>query len=323
MPAHVLRPYPVEILAIGRRQHGRITRGQLRRAGIPDSTITDWVASGRLVVEYLGVYRLPGAPATWAGEAMASLLYVEQRAVGPVVLATAAAGYAHGLLGCATPPRPVPILTPHRSRARVEGIHLGWDAGIATAVGVVDGLPVTAVPRTLVDLAARPPRPIGDILTDAWSRHLVGDLDAVAAALVTTHRPAGRWADRRIRARLDQLAVALEGLQALDGRPRSRTEVAAANLVVSAGLPAPALNAPITCCGQTWLLDLSWSDPPVDLEVDGPHHTWPSQRQRDEDRDHHLRDHLGMAVVRIPVEMVDDRPREVLARLAAAWPQPH
>src|SRR5205807_1777024 len=111
-----------------------------------------------------GVYRLPGAPVTWKQKVMAAVL-----AAGPGAVAshkTAAALW--GLAGF--PPREVEVTLPHgkyrpgchqsRSLERVD-------------VTTIDGIPVTRVARTLVDLAgAVSDARLEDAIDDALCRRL-------------------------------------------------------------------------------------------------------------------------------------------------------
>jgi hypothetical protein len=55
----------------------------------------------------------------------------------------------------------------------------------------------------------------------------------------------------------------------------------------------------------------------LDIEVDGPHHRFLRQREKDERRDRLLR-RAGWGVERFPVELVDERPKAFVAQVRAA-----
>lgn len=63
------------------------------------------------------------------------------------------------------------------------------------------------------------------------------------------------------------------------------------------------LNVPTPSGARPYLLDLAIVDARVDIEVDGPHHAVPLQREKDAYRDAWLRRH-GWRVIRIPADTV-------------------
>jgi len=81
--------------ALARRQHGLLTTAQLSDAGIDPRTLARLVRPGLIAPMRRGVYRLPGAPATWAQAALAAVL-----AAGPDALTShLTAARLWGLLG--------------------------------------------------------------------------------------------------------------------------------------------------------------------------------------------------------------------------------
>ena len=135
------------IARIATRQHGIVTWDEMRESGISPAQIKRRVRKGMLIREYRGVYRVghraPSSEATYIAAV---------KACGrDAVLCGTAAGYLLRILKSPTPPPPevmtryqrrVPGLSTRRSR-----IHRGH-------VTDVKGIPVTTVPRTIVDLAA-------------------------------------------------------------------------------------------------------------------------------------------------------------------------
>lgn len=128
------------------RGHGVVTRAALLEAGASASSIARSVRAGRLLVVHPGVYRVghraPSAAATY----LAAVLACGDRAL----LSGPAAGWWLGVVGGDTPP---PEVTAPTER-RVAGVRVRRCRGLSSRDGWwCRGVPVTTVPRTLVDLA--------------------------------------------------------------------------------------------------------------------------------------------------------------------------
>jgi very-short-patch-repair endonuclease len=137
-----------KIAKLARRTHGVVTRAGLLAAGITLAQIRVRIARGSLIRVHPGVYRVghvaPSVEATY----MAAVL-----ACGPgALLMGAAAAYLYGLLK-GDPPAPV-VMT--RTERDIEGIEThrtrSKDRGTTWR-----GIPLTTVPRTLMDLARSMP----------------------------------------------------------------------------------------------------------------------------------------------------------------------
>ena len=156
------------VARIARRQHGRATRQQLLEAGIDRKRIDRWIADGRLWVVHRGVYAIGHTAPSLMGAYMAAVL-----AGGPgAVLSHRAAAYLLNLLR-GLPPRPeITITTADRRRPgivihRVRVLH-------PRDVCVVEGIPVTVVPRVLLDLApSLKPADLTRACHEAWVHHRV------------------------------------------------------------------------------------------------------------------------------------------------------
>src|SRR4051812_13473142 len=136
-----------EIARIAGQQCGVITRADLLAAGVSAAGIQRRVRKGTLLPEYPGVYRVGHRAPSLEARYLAAV-----RACGDgSVLFRLAAGHLLGLLK-GSPPAPE-VLTP--TERRIEGIHTRRTRNIdPLEVATVRGIPVTTVPRTLVDLAA-------------------------------------------------------------------------------------------------------------------------------------------------------------------------
>ncbi|GAC1362693.1 MAG: hypothetical protein NVSMB32_03350 [Actinomycetota bacterium] len=136
------------IALVAAKQHGAFTRAQALRNGASQSTILRRVDLGVWERLYKGVYRLEGAPATPYQALSAARL-----TGGPgSVVSHRGAGR---LLGLPIPGLDLEISVPHGRRVAAPSVivhrtrQLEW-----VDRSSVQGIPVTAVARTLVDLAS-------------------------------------------------------------------------------------------------------------------------------------------------------------------------
>jgi hypothetical protein len=167
------------IAALAARQHGVVSRRQLRALGVDDSAVAYRVRVGRLHRLHVGVYAVGHVAVGRRGRWLAAVLACGDGAV----LSHAAAGALWGLRPSAAARIDVtvataagrndPTLRPHRS---------ALPAGETTAL---HGIPVTTPARTILDLAATlQRRPLERLLDTAENTRLtdVAILDALARA---------------------------------------------------------------------------------------------------------------------------------------------
>jgi very-short-patch-repair endonuclease len=135
-----------ELARIATGQHGVVTRRELLAAGISSAGIERRVRKGAMIVEYRGVYRVGHrAPSIEAGY-LAAVLACGDGAV----LSGRAAGH---LLRLVKGPPPPPEVTAPSGRC-IPGIRTRRSRDLGRHTTSFRGIPVTTVPRTLVDLAA-------------------------------------------------------------------------------------------------------------------------------------------------------------------------
>ncbi|MGH2992344.1 MAG: type IV toxin-antitoxin system AbiEi family antitoxin domain-containing protein [Solirubrobacterales bacterium] len=131
---------------LAERQHGVVARHQLLELGIGSRTIEYRMERARLHPVHRGVYALGRPGLTAHGRWMAALL-----AHGPdAVLSHRSAACLWGLLHS---PRTIIDVTAARRRWSRDGVDLHRSRLRADEVVVLDGIPLTSVPRTLLDLA--------------------------------------------------------------------------------------------------------------------------------------------------------------------------
>jgi hypothetical protein len=149
-------------------QHGRINAKQLRDAGVDRRRTHRWVTQGRLHRVHYGVYAVGHAARSMLADFMAATLVF-----AGAVISHLAAAYLLKLLRGPTPPPEITVPTTAGLRRpgilihRVKELH--W-----RDVMKVDNIPVTNVPRTLLDLAPHlPPDDLARACHEAWVHHRV------------------------------------------------------------------------------------------------------------------------------------------------------
>jgi len=152
---------------IARVQHGRVTRRQLLAVGIDDDHVDRWIADGRLQRVHYGVLAVGHTAPSVDAEYMAAVLACGE---GAVLSHRAAAHKLRLIVG--PPPKPevtVPT-TAGRRRAGIT-IHRGGPLH-PRDVSEIDRIPVTIVPRVLVDIApSTAPDELARMCHEAWVKH--------------------------------------------------------------------------------------------------------------------------------------------------------
>jgi hypothetical protein len=277
------------IAAFVERQHGLITRAQLLLAGLDDPTITRWVQRGRLRRVCRAVYSV--GPLSRDAQFMTAAL-----AGGELVSHWAAAE----LLGVTWRRARVIDALVASKRQSPPGVRFRRATIHPRDRTDRRGIPVTTVPRLLVDLT--------DVVTIP---HEITAVIRQAAYLGLYSLLATQDAMERNRGRkLRLLREAIELYETGSAGTRSGGEVRAVRLFDAAGLPRPLVN--VKLLGEE--VDFHWPARRLVIELDGPHHGRPPDRRADASRDHLLRD-AGWDIRRVA------EPEEVLAlyrRLALA-----
>ncbi|WP_354700118.1 hypothetical protein DSM112329_00381 [Paraconexibacter sp. AEG42_29] len=271
-------PIPRRLRRIAERQHGRLTRTQLRDAGATRRQIERWMASGWLTREHRGVYVLGARPRDRTGVFAAAL-----HALGPsAVLSFRSAGAIWLLLTGAVPVEvTVPPTTGRANRRRIR-VHRAEVP--AEHVTVKDGLRVTSLVRTILDLAAvLPPQQLARAFEQAQVRH---HLTPEAVAIEVLCR-GGRVGTPTLRSLLegavDPAAVA------------SVLELRFLALCQHHGLPRPLVNVPL----GSFVPDFRWPDAMVVVETDSrAFHSSVASRRRDAAKDAWLAEQ-GYVVIRL------------------------
>jgi len=166
-------------------QHGRITREQLVAAGVDPNRIRRWLADARLRRVHRGVFAVGHVAPCLRGDYMAAVLACGE---GPV-LSHRAAAYMLGLLHGAPPAPEATVPTTADRRRPGIVIHRVPSLDVLD-VSVLDGIPVTIVPRILLDLApASTTKELTRLCHEAWVRHGVTARQVEACIARNSRKP--------------------------------------------------------------------------------------------------------------------------------------
>lgn len=219
------------------------------------------------------------------------------------------------------PPRPTLILP--RGGGRVDGLRLVAGVLDPADVATVDGLVVTALARTGVDVAAERPLTHALVVLDAVARRLATEMapgqDPVTAAageqlrfaaLARLGGAAGRRSDPTGRERI-AVAVAYT-----DPRAESALESWSRGVLLDSDLPPPQLQLPVRGeSGRCYRADFAWPDRRVLGEADGlSKYAGRADLLAEKRREDDLR-HAGWIVVRWTWAEIARTPDVVLQRL--------
>jgi very-short-patch-repair endonuclease len=248
-----------------RDQHGVVTRQQLLTLGLTPRAIEHRLANGRLHSVMRGVYTVGRAELTPHGRWMAAVLSHGPEAA--LSHGSAAALWGIGLEESAE--IEVSIRSPSGSHR--PGIRIHRRPSLRdSSFGSRDGIPVTSVVQTLVDLAAdqRNAR-IEHSVSEADRLDLI-DPEALRSALAD-HR--GQPGARRLQRILDRRTFRLTD---------SELERRFLDLVREAGLPVPLTRRRL----NGFTVDFFWPKLGLVVETDGlRYHRTPIQQARDQRRD--------------------------------------
>jgi len=287
------------------RQHGVVSRTQLLDLGVSSRSIERRKASGALLGVHPGVYRSPVAPVS-----------EDQKLWSAVLAAGPEAAVSHRSAAAISQLRGIRVDQPEISviheRPRLEGCHLHRMQSLSPPdiYRRSDGLPVTTVARTILDLGAVVhPDLVARAAIDGLHRRLTR-WDQLAEVLAREGRRgrAGSAALRRFLAREEPGVAALE----------SELEVRFWELIKSSGLPLPERQFIVRDGGRVLRLDFAYPDIWLDIELDGmAWHGTAADRRRDRERDRLLRS-LGWRVLRFGWEDVVRNPLRVLDGISGA-----
>lgn len=278
-----------------------VTHRQLAAVGIRGASVTRRVAAGRLVRVYRGVYAVGHIQRTpearWIAAVMACspgafLSHLDAAALWQIYDSRSNA---------------IHVTTTSRAARRLPGIQVHRARKLDPEdVTTKDGIPVTTVARTLVDLSDVLPRDrLLRAIREAEYLQLL-DHDTLIAAV---QRANGRK-------RLTELKKAIE--RHTPGQiVREELEHRFRELVHAAGLPDSETNVKVKTRRRTYTIDCFWRDEGVAVELDGrAAHARAAAFEEDRARDAALTA-IGLRPLRFTWRRVTEEPDDVLAELKA------
>jgi very-short-patch-repair endonuclease len=283
-----------EIAELADRQHGVVATYQLVRLGLNHDEIRYRARIGRLHRIHRGVYAVGYSKLTPKGHRMAAVL-----AYGPNAVLSHRSAAAHWDIGPGF--WKIEVTTPQSTRSR-KGTRSHEATLHAEDVTVHDGIPVTSVARTILDLASQLNDDRLTRLIEAADRKERFDLEALDRAIARRPRTSGVVRLRRV------LAVYRGPTDT-----RSKLERDFRALILSNGLPEPQYNVVVE--GLT--VDVYWPQWRLVVEIDGePYHGNPHAFEADRIRDAILQK-AGLRVLRVTGRRLTHDPAAVLADILA------
>ena len=286
-----------DLARLAGKSHGVVTRVQLLRIGVTAEEIKQRVHRGTLLREHRGVYRVGHRAPSVEARYLAAVRACGERAV----LSGRAAGHLLYLLRGDAPPPEVTAPTYRRAKGiRTRRIRLE-----PHEMTIWRGIPVTPVPRTLIDLAAV--LPAEDL---ARACHEAGVLYRTTPAMVEAvlaRRPTSPGAAKLRAIMSGDVHVTLGKLeQGFLARLRE------AGFVLPPQTNRPAGGRRVDC---------RWPEQRLTVELDGyrfhnSRHAWQQDRRRE--REAHAR---GDDFRRYTWEDVFEDPRAMMAELRALLPR--
>ncbi len=281
---------------MAKRQHGVVSiRQLLGPLGYSQAAIARAVGSGRLHRVHRSVYAVGHTHLSLRAHCLAAVL-----ACGPnALLSHASAAWLWGISNRS--PAPIEVTGPVRRRPRLPVRLHHSQILIPADCAVLDGIPVTAVPRTLLDLAAAVPNARLEHAIDRSEQLGLFDLAAVEPLLA---RAGGHHGVGRQRCAL--------GIYRPPDFVRSELERRFLALVRKAKLPRPSANFNLA----GFELDVYWPEERFVVELDvyethGTHAAFESDRLRQEELKL-----AGIEMVRVTGPRLDREPMRVIERIA-------
>jgi hypothetical protein len=281
------------VAEIAEEQHGVVSAGQMIGLGLSKDQIFREASIGRLHPVHHGVYAVGHGALSRHGQCHAAVLGCGEGSL----LSHRSAAWLWGLTARWQPVVEVTAAGPKETRPSIR-VHSA-QALKDEDRDACEGVPVTAVPRTLLDFAAVDPFFLGSAIDRAQRRGLL-DLIAVDTLL---RRSRGFRGVARLRNALE--------IYRLPVFTRSRLERRFLALVRSADLPLPSMNFFVAGCE----LDAYWPAERFAVELDTyDYHGDPVAFEADRLRQEDLK-LAGIEMTRITGARMDREPGVIAARL--------
>jgi very-short-patch-repair endonuclease len=269
---------------------------------VPDSTVTENVAQGRLHPVFHGVYSVGHRHLTVHARMLAATLACGE---GSVVSHETAAW----LLGIHDRrPKEIDVIAPVEVGRKIAGIRRRFvPPPSGREVWRRHGVAVTSPARTIVDCAGTPDARGVDGLIEGAA--VAGLLDVAAIDRVLDGPP--RRGSKKLLHAVAPWRRYRRGIKL-----RSRMEAKLLPLLSEAALPIPQTNAKLRLGGKVYEVDFLWRQQKLVVETDGGRfHDNPSAGARDSDRNHALAK-AGYRLPRLGWEDLRDRPEQTMREIS-------
>lgn len=290
-----------EIARIASRQHGALTHRQLLGLGVDKSTVSRWVGRGRLHRIHRGVYLVGHTAVSDRGRWMSAVLVAGDGAALSRHAAAALWGIHRGRF------HHIDVVSPNQHRPSAEVAFHRSSCLDPRDFTIVDGIPVTTVARTIVDL--------GDVMTPAQLARVMHEAAYLQLLDVNDVRAALQRVRGRRRTWCVTAALAMHSEGSVGTRSGLEDRMLAA--VASWPVPRPRINVRVQLEDCSYELDMWWPNHGVCVEVDGPGHQRPQVQLADAARDAALAA-VGIIVIRVTAEDLRRRRRHIRRRLESA-----
>ncbi|HET9197020.1 MAG TPA: type IV toxin-antitoxin system AbiEi family antitoxin domain-containing protein [Solirubrobacterales bacterium] len=292
------------LAALAGRQHGVVSRRQLRSLGVSDREIARAIEARRLHRIFRGAFAVGHANVSEHGRLTAACLACGDRAF----VSHRSAGALLGLLDRG--PAVIDLIASGEQGRGIDGIRFHRVRGPRRdEVGTVDGIPCTGPARTLVDLAgAVGDRTLRSCFERAAQRQVL-DIPTIEASM-----DLGRRGNPSLRTLIDEWRKA--AAVAKKGKLKSPLEARVLPLLVHRNI-APLLNAPVEILNGRLEVDFLWPDHRLVVEADSrDFHATDIAFERDRWRDRELFA-VGYSTLRITHRQAERESNAVASAIAA------
>lgn len=297
-----------EIAKIAACQKGLISLEQLRIVGVSKDAACRRAEAGKLYRIHEGVFAVRHPLLSIDGKRLAAVLACGSDAVLSHRSAAAAWGIREDRRSS------IDVTAPNRRGRIPKGIDAHRDGSlVADDRAVVAGIPCTAVPRTLLDLAAVIP---------TWE---LKRAIAEAEVLRVLDHSAVRKLIRRSRGRrgVARLRALMDGIHPETRRTRSEMELLFLEMCERAKLPCPEVNEALYPGGHRTIPDFLWRNAGLIVEADSrQYHDTDSAFQGDRKREQRLQ-MAGWRVSRCTWAQIENEPQRLAETIRCLLAQAH
>jgi very-short-patch-repair endonuclease len=254
--------------AIANGQHGAVTRRQLIDTGYTRHQIAGRKSSGELVSNRYAVYTSSGAPWNWQRAVMEACLAAD------AVAFRRTAGRLSQLDGSSD--ERIELLAPFERHVRQDGLVVCRTRCLpASDVVVIDNIPVTAIPRTLIDLGSRvSPMQVECALEDVLRRRLTR-IEDIITRTEALRKPGRRGPDVLWRILVRRGLVAPAG---------STPELRLVHILEHRSMPSHVRQQEVLTRNGRYDIDIAYPDVRLGVEYDGSQHWTLIERMNDQKR---------------------------------------